>query len=158
MNNIPILNIDAFGLITINPSCMKRQSDAIKEALKEKCEKAKECAAKCPHSKEAREGVEKVCDGKYTINCLHKDNEKCKATFTKAGISTPCGNADVGGNEMNLCPIPLIPKVSAERMGRVAQSFMKPYIAGDWLMVQRIPLARKILTQWKNAWAVSRRS
>ncbi len=63
VDNAPTMNIDAFGLVTIADSCLNKDKEKIKDALKKQCEKAKECAKKCPNAKEAADGVAKLCDG-----------------------------------------------------------------------------------------------
>jgi hypothetical protein len=100
VENDPLDRLDAWGLEATFKGCVRRQIEAIKQALKDECDKAKECAAKCPSSDKVKSGMETVCDGNLTFNCVGEDfqfsdGETCKRY---------CGRTRKSTKEIYLCP------------------------------------------------------
>jgi hypothetical protein len=100
--NTPENAADAWGLTPMFKGCRQKEIDAINKTLKADCAKAPDCAKKC-RSKEgqsaAASGVDKICNGSPTINCVGKD---C-AFSDGSTCSGLCGKTR-GGDEMFLCP------------------------------------------------------
>jgi hypothetical protein len=100
--NTPENDTDAWGLTPTFKGCRQKEIDAINKTLTDDCKKAQDCGKKC-RSKEgqsaAASGVDKICNGNPTINCVGKD-----FVFSDGGTCKGLCGKTRGGNEMFLCP------------------------------------------------------
>ena len=97
VDNSPLAKIDAWGLEPTFKGCRQKQIDATKQALKDECKKAKDCAKPCPTDGKASAGVSAVCDGNPTFNCVGNDFQFADGNNCKSR----CGEAR--GGEIFLC-------------------------------------------------------
>jgi hypothetical protein len=99
VDNSSIRSIDPFGMHVFK-GCRQREKDVIEKALKDQCEKAKQCA-KCTPAGEAQTGVDAICGGKnLTFNCVGKDFEFSDGRSCKA----MCGMSRESTGEIYMCP------------------------------------------------------
>jgi len=99
INNYVVAAVDAWGLEATFPGCKQREIDSIKKVLKDVCNKANDCAAKCPAGA-GQVGVRKVCDESPKFNCMGENQKLTDGTTCKG----KCAKGEVGGNNMYLCP------------------------------------------------------
>lgn len=97
VNNSPLSNWDALGLAPEFRGCRQKQVDQIKQALKDECQKAKDCAKKCPTPDKPLSGVTTVCDGSPIFNCVGNDFQFADGNDCKS----MCG--EQRGQEISLC-------------------------------------------------------
>jgi RHS repeat-associated protein len=96
VRNNPMSMVDSWGLKPTYRGCSRKQQEALTKALTESCKKAKECA-RCTPAGEAQTGVDAICDGNVTVNCVKDDFRLPGGT----GCDKNCGMTQ--GGQIYMC-------------------------------------------------------